>query len=629
MTSYVEMKKLRPQTTKSIRQKSAVIRPKTTTTTNKKPIQIDEFKNLNASVKKDYRFLRPPSTIKDSKYNQYWQEKDENSIKMLSGRPYSSTKPNENLLFNPIILNYNKSYETGTANRSLYKFPMINWDNKKQHSFLTSVGGTEAKLTNFCLSSTNNSELSSNLSLNTYNSTNMLNSRPGSSIFTNILKRPLTTVNPSNKNRINSGTNQPPIILKGRPVTAKDKQLPLSGKKNFRQYSGKEILSNNIENKGFNKDYQAAIDELVEDSLSLADIDESANEPRYRSNYYMVDNKRCPKVANLLNNYNKINVKENSIKIMAADTDLLDIFDRSQRTRAATLAKTGDFDYYTPFQRIGCFMDFFMFLKWVDLKNIQKTVVDSGSQVGYLTTKKTSNTKNNFSLFHGYMRNEGEWKKYNEALINNPKLTYDPEVFLPKVFNINLHNPQTWGDEIRNKIMISVNNYNKYLNSDKIIMDDLYPFDNNNKKKFLSHIDFDYSRFPHLIEEIFEEIIDNYYLSLKNIILEYILISPYERNRLNIHYLPRKSLPSSFIIASHGSFNRTLYTGWVENYFRTSEVLNRILLNCNVINSALIDWKQCFNHICFFLTKNLEVFVLDNKKTIHIDEFYNIQNNYV
>ena len=273
MTSYVEMKKLRPQTTKSIRQKSAVIRPKTTTTTNKKPIQIDEFKNLNASVKKDYRFLRPPSTIKDSKYNQYWQEKDENSIKMLSGRPYSSTKPNENLLFNPIILNYNKSYETGTANRSLYKFPMINWDNKKQHSFLTSVGGTEAKLTNFCLSSTNNSELSSNLSLNTYNSTNMLNSRPGSSIFTNILKRPLTTVNPSNKNRINSGTNQPPIILKGRPVTAKDKQLPLSGKKNFRQYSGKEILSNNIENKGFNKDYQAAIDELVEDSLSLADID--------------------------------------------------------------------------------------------------------------------------------------------------------------------------------------------------------------------------------------------------------------------------------------------------------------------------------------------------------------------
>lgn len=629
MQSYVEMKKLRPNTTKTMRQKSAVVRPKTTTL--KKPVENkDEFKNFNVSIKQDYRFLRPPSTIKDRKYNQYWQDKEDNSIKMLTGKPYTSAMPNENLLSNPIILDYNKTYETGKANRSLYKFPKIDWENRKPHSFLTSLGGTEAKLTKFCL----NNDLSNNLSLNSNNSTNILYSRPPSnSIFgNNNLKRPLTSFNPSNKNRINSGTNQLSNMIKDRPVTAKDKHLPLSGKKNFRPFSGKEILSSNNENKGVNKDYQAAIDELVEDSLSIADIDGSVKESFNKTNNddnKIIDKRHFPRVSNLLNNYGKINVKEKSIKIMAADTDLLEIFDRSQRTRAATLARTGDFDYYTPFQRIGCFMDYFMFLKWVDLKNIQKAVLDSGNQVGYLTTKKSSNSKNNFSLFHGFMRNEGESKAYNESLINNPKLTYDPEVFLPKAFNCMLYDPQTWSEEIRNKIMISVNNYNKYLNSNKIIMEDLFPFDNNKKKKFLSHIDMDFKSYPLLVEEVFQEIIEHYYLSLKNIILEYILISPYERNRLNIHYLPRKTVPSSFLIASHGSFNRTLYTGWVENYFKTSEILNKILLNCNIINSSLIDWKQCFNHVNFFYTKNLDVFLIENTKTIHIEDFYSIQNNYM
>jgi hypothetical protein len=441
----------------------------------------------------------------------------------------------------------------------------------------------------------------------------------------------LTTTNPITKNRINSAVNQAPIIIKDRPVTAKDtKQPPLSGKKVFRPFSGKETLSihsQNQENKVI-KDYQAAIDELVEDSLSIGDVD-NMNSNQLRDKNYPIRGTGYPKVANLLNNYSKINVTKNSIKIIAADTDLLDIFDRSQRTRAATLAKTGDFDYYTPFQRIGCFMDFCMFLKWIDLKNIQKTVVDTGNQVGYLTTKKSNETKSTFSLFHGFMRNEGEWKSYNEALVNNPKLTYDPEVFLPKGWNTRLYDPQTWGEEKRNKIMKSIDNYNKYLNSDKIIREDLHPFDNNLKKKFLTHLDFDYRRYPYLIEELFEEIIESYYITLKNIILEYILISPYERNRLNIQYLPKKALPSSFIIASHGSFNRTLFPGWVENYFRTSDFLNKNLLNIHIITAALIDWTQCFKHINFFFSNNLENFLVDGKNTIHIDDFYNIQSNYM
>lgn len=35
-----------------------------------------------------------------------------------------------------------------------------------------------------------------------------------------------------------------------------------------------------------------------------------------------------------------------------------ELFDRSERTFAATFAKYGDLSYYTPIQRIGAYMDF-------------------------------------------------------------------------------------------------------------------------------------------------------------------------------------------------------------------------------------------------------------------------------
>lgn len=40
-----------------------------------------------------------------------------------------------------------------------------------------------------------------------------------------------------------------------------------------------------------------------------------------------------------------------------------ELFDRSERTYAATFAKYGDLSYYTPIQRIGAYMDFSARLK--------------------------------------------------------------------------------------------------------------------------------------------------------------------------------------------------------------------------------------------------------------------------
>ena len=59
-----------------------------------------------------------------------------------------------------------------------------------------------------------------------------------------------------------------------------------------------------------------------------------------------------------------------SIKTNKADKDILDLFDRAQKTRAPTLGKVGNFQYFSTYQRIGSFMDFSSHLKISALQKI-------------------------------------------------------------------------------------------------------------------------------------------------------------------------------------------------------------------------------------------------------------------
>jgi hypothetical protein len=62
-----------------------------------------------------------------------------------------------------------------------------------------------------------------------------------------------------------------------------------------------------------------------------------------------------------------------------------ELFDRSVRTLAATHAKFGDLSYYTPVQRIGCFMDNLARLKKkhiLDLIAYLKTAQKKGTRSG-------------------------------------------------------------------------------------------------------------------------------------------------------------------------------------------------------------------------------------------------------
>ena len=88
-----------------------------------------------------------------------------------------------------------------------------------------------------------------------------------------------------------------------------------------------------------------------------------------------------------------------------------------------------------------------------------------------------------------------------------------------------------------------------------------------------------------------------YYLTLKKLIMNYILRSPFERKRLNIIYLPNKSLPSSYTIAQSGSFNATKHNNWVTNFNSSRNFLENNLSLCNIAISGLINWTNSFSHI--------------------------------
>ena len=110
--------------------------------------------------------------------------------------------------------------------------------------------------------------------------------------------------------------------------------------------------------------------------------------------------------------------------------------------------------------------------------------------------------------------------------------------------------------------------------------------------------------------------------------MNYILRSPFERQRLNIKHYPRKVLPTSYTIAQYGSFNCTKYTNWVGNYNNSFNFLENNLSLCNIALSGLINWTNSFNHINLIYLKNIH-YLKNSINTIHLDEFWRIQESYL
>ena len=201
--------------------------------------------------------------------------------------------------------------------------------------------------------------------------------------------------------------------------------------------------------------------------------------------------KLYPKVKSLLDKFSKMDLQNYSIKTNQADRDILDLFDRAQKTHASTLGKVGNFQYCTIYERIASFMDFSSHLKIAALQKIGRDIYQNRKNLlefqskhniqkpvfGELLINTCLHFRDSNSLFHGFMPFEEEAQRFivNNNLSNN----YDPLHFFKKYIWEEVFNEERYSEEFIKNIKTSIANYNKYLDSDKFLMSDLQKFNKN------------------------------------------------------------------------------------------------------------------------------------------------------
>ena len=589
----------------------------------------------------DFRSVGPKSRIQDRIFNSYWEIKLTNPKSIFNRNNLDDNDNNNNIAYNEKLMQ---------EKMQLYKFPQINWRNKNPSNFLNHIGGNE---------------------LNLSQAMSKFTTRPASSItginqqtllFNKNKIRPVTALNRGGGgNNIIKRPNTAIYKKSGRPRTAFSPGQRII-EQNNRNISPSLIFedNNNYINKGVPNIIKNKFDNKIKNDYNYKDAffneiskeEEDGNKFFYNEEIeYLVRGKeqnkdivkKYPKYESLIRRFHENQLQNYSIKIDQADTDLLDLFDRSQKTHAATKGKDVNVDYCSTNQRIASFMDFSQHLKLEAILKISKDIYRNKRNLleyqskhnmqkpvyGELLINKCPHFRDSNSLFHGFMPFEEEGQslicEYNR--VNN---LYDPLDYMPKFgYYYLLEESENYPNFI-NSILTSIKNYNKYLTSDKFSPNDVKKFNKNSLKKTINkkiEQNLIY-RYHNIILETMIEIEESYTDIIKQIIMNYILRSPFERKRLNIKHFPRKVLPSSYTIAQYGSFNRTKYTNWVGNYNNSFNFLENNLSLCNISLSGLINWTNSFSHINLVYLRNLHC-LKNSINTIHLDEFWRIQESYL
>ena len=455
-----------------------------------------------------FRPIRPKSKYNDKIFNRYWElietepktVFDKNSKKKLNleiNKDYNNKKKLAKQKQKP-KLNTDNSItpidKIMQGDRKLYKFPQINWDIKTPSRFLNHVGGI-----NFDFSKTtrpdssrpdsglnllitemnpnfyeNKSKISKKNSsrpitaMNNININNNLknNNRPMTAMNLNKNKnRPKTAFNlnintkninnKNNNNNLNNITNQAyATTLTGssnnnlNDISNNMKEIPL----NVQTKLEKELKEKyKYQNEFFDtEEDKAEFLENVESEESFETIKEYDNINIIKKKYEEEEKniiKEYPKVLNLVSKFGKMDLQNYSIKTNQADKDLLELFDRAQKTRASTLGKVGNFQYFSTYQRIGSFMNFSQHLKIEALQKIGKDIYQNRKNLlefqskhniqkpvfGELLINHCFHFRDSNSLFHGFMPFEEEGEKI--IVDNNLSINYDPLNFLKKVIS--------------------------------------------------------------------------------------------------------------------------------------------------------------------------------------------------
>ena len=657
-------------------------------------INFDNVFDKNSEFHNNMKFrqTRPKSRYNDKIFNRYWESIitepktvfDKNSKKKLNqlnieiekdfeelkfqNRALSKTKQNQSQIPGGQRKNITPLERVMKGERNLYKFPQINWNIKTPNNFLNHVGGINfdfSKTTrpdssrpnsglNLLITETNN--ISKNNHQNSrpitamdkviYTQNNNINNlnnkfnRPTTAIISKNKSRPKTALNNNNiiKNNLNNINNNYTTTTSSNNI----KDIPLSVETKL-----EKELKQKYKYKNEFFDTEEDKDEFEQSESESQEIINSKYQNIFKLKYEEEKNsiKFYPKVKSLLNNF-KTDIKTYSIKTNQADKDILDLFDRAQKTHASTLGKVGNFQYYSTYERIGSFIDFSSHLKISALEKIAKDIYQNRKNLlefqskhniqkpvfGELLINTCQHFRDSNSLFHGFMPFEEQ--ALQKIFYNNLSKNYDPLNFLEEGRGVEIFDEGMYPPDFVKNIKTSLINYNKYLTSDKFLLSDLKKF---NKKIFTKKIivkiddalNMNNLTVRQIVFDNINEIEEVYYLTLKKAIMNYILRSPFERKRLNIIYYPNKVLPSSYTIAQSGSFNKTKYKTWVNNFNSSHAFLENNLSLCNIALSGLINWTNSFSHINLIYLDLIYKLKEPNFNSIHIDEFCRIQETYL
>lgn len=323
------------------------------------------------------------------------------------------------------------------------------------------------------------------------------------------------------------------------------------------------------------------------------------------------------------------------------------LFDRSERTFAATFAKFGDLSYFTPVQRIGVYMDFSQRLQKRHLTDL----------IAYLKTAKHPIK----ALDEDYARSEAGMQEYLENCLFHGAMTLEEApanpfevdkgeedvAALAHVYDFPpppladqgaFQYDAVWSGQLLKQVEHSTLRFRNYLDSpDSIRNEEVAKF----RKEWMQHAldfipDFLLQTYSEHVKVVFQEVFASYVRAMKQAILEYILRSPDERKRLHILMLPQPRMAASQRHAKTGGYSVVTYPGVHQRKLEADGKIKMGLITYNIASSSLENWWQDFSHFDLLQLRNLGQFIVEKDPgkpgsalyALEIDQFFRFQEAY-
>ena len=310
-----------------------------------------------------------------------------------------------------------------------------------------------------------------------------------------------------------------------------------------------------------------------------------------------------------------------------------DVFDRAERTLAATFAKFGDLSYHTPVQRIAKYYQYSARLKKKHLMDIIAYLKTTSKKLKKGEEDDETDDFIDNCLFHGLMQDEHPLKSQKESIGGSMEereetpTCYDPGAIKLEESSIYL---KGWTPELRKEVDMSEHRYHHYLQTEEIRTEELSKY----KKRWMTNAltligDDNLLRdFEEIVRRLYQEIFQNYGLGMRKAIMDYILISPDERKRLHILVLPRPILSSSHKMVIGGGYSKIKFNQWHLHKMAAQEEIKLRLLSNNIVISSLHSWIYDFRWINLMYLENFSQYAYIGH-SLPIKTFLKLQRNYL